>query len=91
MTMANGYIPEHRLVMSNHLGRPLEPFENVHHINGFRDDNRLENLELWNTYQPAGQRVEDKVAWAVQILRLYQPELLTGGQSTPAPAPGPHH
>lgn len=67
----NGHILEHVLVMSEHLGRPLFKEENVYHKNGVRDDNRLENLELWSTSQPAGQRVEDKVLWAKAILEKY--------------------
>lgn len=64
---------QHRFVMEQALGRELREGENVHHLNGMRDDNRLENLELWSTSQPSGQRIEDKTAWAKEWLAMYEP------------------
>jgi hypothetical protein len=37
------------------------------------------NLEIWNTNQPSGQRIEDKVEWALVLLRLYAPDKLKEG------------
>lgn len=76
---------EHRVVMEGLLGRELLPGETVHHVNGDRSDNttngplinfRSGNLELWSSMQPAGQRVQDKVAYAIEILMLYRPDFL---------------
>ena len=62
---------EHRYVMEQHIGRPLLKHETVHHISGERADNRIENLELFSSSHPAGQRIQDKLKHSKEIIAMY--------------------
>lgn len=73
-------VTEHVWKVERCLGRHLNPKEAVHHKNGVKDDNRLENLELWCSSHPSGQRVPDLVAHAIEVLQRYSPESLRGNQ-----------
>lgn len=75
---ANGRIREHIYIIQKHIGRKLKPNELVHHKNGIRNDNKLENLELCTNTQPPSQRTSDMIQFCEQYLKKYAPEKLKG-------------
>lgn len=78
VTEGGRLMKEHRYVIEQMLGRPLLPDETVHHKNGVRNDNRLENLELRVDSHGQGITVEEALAWAAEIQRRYGPGTILG-------------
>lgn len=67
----NSRVQASHLVIYENTGRLLKKGETVHHKNGDPLDNRLENLEIWHSGHPFGQRLEDKIAWCKEFLEEY--------------------
>lgn len=99
-SVKSGYIREHRLVMSESIGRPLRPGEVVHHIDGDRTNNRIENLQLFSknadhlrheltgkvpNWTPEGKkRIVDGVRRSGRARRSSRSPSESGGQAPPA-------
>lgn len=67
----NGRVQASHLVIYEKTGRLIKRGETIHHINGDTLDNRFENLEIWRSGHPKGQRVEDKIKWCIEFLEEY--------------------
>lgn len=67
----NNYVLEHILIMEKRLGRYLFKDERVHHKNGVKGDNALENLELWVLSPPQDPESPESLDWAMEMIRRY--------------------
>jgi hypothetical protein len=67
--MSDGSVLEHRMIMADHLGHSLPSGATVHHRNGDRLNNNIENLELRISHHGQGQKIQDLIDWLAQTHR----------------------
>lgn len=67
----NGRVHASHFSIFERTGRIIKKSETVHHINGDTLDNRFENLEIWRSGHPKGQRIDDKIKWCIEFLEEY--------------------
>jgi hypothetical protein len=81
--VGNRRLMSQRVIMEAKIGRPLFDDETVHHVDGNRQHNEPSNLELWSSRHPKGQRVDEKVIFARDILDRYgfRPEIFNASEA----------
>jgi hypothetical protein len=80
MTDSRGYVMEHRYVIAQKLGRVLLREETVHHMDGNKQNNEIDNLELWFTNHGHGVRVKDMLEDWCRLYDYHYPITKNGGE-----------
>lgn len=80
----DGYVMEHILMMEEHIGRLIGRDEVVHHKNGVRDDNRIENLELMTFKEHAKYHLQERIRQGTQNYKTRKVRNKTTGETFPS-------